>query len=173
MIVIDELADLMMTSGKEVESAHRPHRAEGAGGGDSPRARDAAAAGDGGDGPDQGEHAVQDRVPRQQRGWTRRIVLDMNGAEVLLGQGDMLYLANGASKPTRCQGTYIDDNEVQSEREAGEAAWRNSSSSRSWCRSAAASLEGDSRRAGPAVRRRGARGAGDEAWHRFRCCNVV
>jgi S-DNA-T family DNA segregation ATPase FtsK/SpoIIIE len=42
-----------------------------------------------------------------------RIVLDQNGAEVLLGQGDMLYLPPGASKPVRSQGTYIDDREIR------------------------------------------------------------
>src|SRR5450432_395075 len=42
-----------------------------------------------------------------------RIVLDMNGAELLLGQGDMLYLPPGASKPVRSQGTFIDDREIR------------------------------------------------------------
>jgi DNA segregation ATPase FtsK/SpoIIIE, S-DNA-T family len=42
-----------------------------------------------------------------------RIVLDQNGAEVLLGQGDMLYLPSGAGKPVRSQGTYIDDKEIR------------------------------------------------------------
>jgi S-DNA-T family DNA segregation ATPase FtsK/SpoIIIE len=42
-----------------------------------------------------------------------RIVLDMNGAETLLGQGDMLFLPPGASKPIRAQGTFIDDKEIR------------------------------------------------------------
>jgi S-DNA-T family DNA segregation ATPase FtsK/SpoIIIE len=42
-----------------------------------------------------------------------RIVLDQNGAEVLLGMGDMLFLPPGASKPIRGQGTYIDDKEIR------------------------------------------------------------
>ena len=42
-----------------------------------------------------------------------RIVLDQNGAELLLGQGDMLFLPPGASKPIRSQGTYIDDKEIR------------------------------------------------------------
>jgi len=42
-----------------------------------------------------------------------RIVLDMNGAETLLGQGDMLFLPPGASKPNRAQGTFIDDKEIR------------------------------------------------------------
>jgi S-DNA-T family DNA segregation ATPase FtsK/SpoIIIE len=42
-----------------------------------------------------------------------RIVLDQNGADLLLGQGDMLFLPPGMSKPIRAQGTYIDDNEIR------------------------------------------------------------
>src|SRR5947207_13396089 len=42
-----------------------------------------------------------------------RIVLDQNGADLLLGHGDMLFLPPGASKPTRAQGTFIDDKEVR------------------------------------------------------------
>lgn len=43
-----------------------------------------------------------------------RTILDMGGAEKLLGKGDMLYLPMGASKPTRIQGAFIDDREVNS-----------------------------------------------------------
>lgn len=42
-----------------------------------------------------------------------RTILDMGGAEKLLGRGDMLYLPTGASKPTRVQGTYLSDEEVE------------------------------------------------------------
>jgi S-DNA-T family DNA segregation ATPase FtsK/SpoIIIE len=42
-----------------------------------------------------------------------RIVMDQNGAELLLGQGDMLFMPPGASKPIRSQGTYIDDKEIR------------------------------------------------------------
>src|SRR5580765_5366250 len=42
-----------------------------------------------------------------------RIVLDMNGAETLLGQGDMLFMPPGASKPSRAQGTFIDEKEIR------------------------------------------------------------
>jgi S-DNA-T family DNA segregation ATPase FtsK/SpoIIIE len=42
-----------------------------------------------------------------------RIVLDQNGADLLLGQGDMLFMPPGASKPIRSQGTYIDDKEIR------------------------------------------------------------
>lgn len=43
-----------------------------------------------------------------------RVVLDENGAERLLGHGDMLYLAPGTSALTRAQGTYVSDDEVNS-----------------------------------------------------------
>jgi S-DNA-T family DNA segregation ATPase FtsK/SpoIIIE len=42
-----------------------------------------------------------------------RIVLDQNGADLLLGQGDMLFMPPGASKPIRSQGTFIDDKEIR------------------------------------------------------------
>ncbi|MDR6224238.1 FtsK/SpoIIIE family DNA translocase [Desmospora profundinema] len=42
-----------------------------------------------------------------------RTILDMGGAEKLLGRGDMLYLPVGASKPIRVQGSYLSDKEVE------------------------------------------------------------
>ncbi len=42
-----------------------------------------------------------------------RTILDMGGAEKLLGRGDMLYLPTGASKPTRIQGAFLADEEVE------------------------------------------------------------
>ena len=42
-----------------------------------------------------------------------RTILDTSGAEKLLGQGDMLLLANGSSKLERIQGAYISDEEVK------------------------------------------------------------
>ncbi len=41
-----------------------------------------------------------------------RTVLDMNGADKLLGRGDMLFIEPGASKPVRAQGSLIGDNEI-------------------------------------------------------------
>ena len=41
-----------------------------------------------------------------------RTILDTAGAEKLLGRGDMLYLGNGKSQPKRLQGTYIDDEKI-------------------------------------------------------------
>ncbi|MBQ2941379.1 MAG: DNA translocase FtsK [Clostridia bacterium] len=42
-----------------------------------------------------------------------RTILDANGAEKLLGRGDMLYYPMGANKPTRVQGAFISDEEVE------------------------------------------------------------
>jgi len=43
-----------------------------------------------------------------------RTILDMGGAERLLGRGDMLFLPAGASKPKRVQGAFLSDQEVES-----------------------------------------------------------
>ena len=42
-----------------------------------------------------------------------RTILDAGGAEKLLGKGDMLYAPQGAGKPTRVQGCFVSDDEVQ------------------------------------------------------------
>ncbi|MFJ7681067.1 DNA translocase FtsK [Peribacillus butanolivorans] len=42
-----------------------------------------------------------------------RTILDMGGAEKLLGRGDMLFLPAGASKPVRVQGAFLSDHEVE------------------------------------------------------------
>ncbi|WP_442599558.1 DNA translocase FtsK [Neobacillus sp. D3-1R] len=42
-----------------------------------------------------------------------RTILDMGGAEKLLGRGDMLFLPVGESKPIRIQGAFLSDNEVE------------------------------------------------------------
>ncbi|MFW7189378.1 DNA translocase FtsK [Lysinibacillus sp. BNK-21] len=42
-----------------------------------------------------------------------RTILDMGGAERLLGRGDMLFLPAGASKPKRVQGAFLSDQEVE------------------------------------------------------------
>ncbi len=41
-----------------------------------------------------------------------RTILDQMGAEALLGQGDMLYLAPGTGYPTRVHGAFVSDDEV-------------------------------------------------------------
>ncbi|MEE1132112.1 MAG: DNA translocase FtsK [Caryophanon sp.] len=42
-----------------------------------------------------------------------RTILDMGGAEKLLGRGDMLFMPAGVSKPTRVQGAFLSDQEVE------------------------------------------------------------
>jgi S-DNA-T family DNA segregation ATPase FtsK/SpoIIIE len=42
-----------------------------------------------------------------------RTILDMAGAEKLLGKGDMLFYPAGASKPARIQGAFVSDGEVE------------------------------------------------------------
>jgi S-DNA-T family DNA segregation ATPase FtsK/SpoIIIE len=41
-----------------------------------------------------------------------RTIIDISGAEKLLGRGDMLFLENGSSKPVRLQGTFVTDEEI-------------------------------------------------------------
>lgn len=112
VIIVDELADLMMTSGKEVEShiVRLAQKARAVGihlilATQRPQATVVTG-------------LIKANMPakiafRVSSKMDSRIVLDMNGAEVLLGQGDMLYLPAGASKPIRSQGTYIDDKEIR------------------------------------------------------------
>ncbi|MEI6498345.1 MAG: DNA translocase FtsK 4TM domain-containing protein [bacterium] len=56
-----------------------------------------------------------------------RTILDVSGAEKLLGNGDMLFLGNGLNKPRRIQGCYVSDKEIESLveflREKGEAIY--------------------------------------------------
>ena len=46
------------------------------------------------------------------RGVDSRTILDMNGAEKLLGKGDMLFYPQGYAKPARIQGAFVSDKEV-------------------------------------------------------------
>lgn len=57
-----------------------------------------------------------------------RTILDMSGAEKLLGAGDMLYITSDLGKPKRIQGTYISEREVRGvvdfvSRQAGEVEY--------------------------------------------------
>lgn len=47
-------------------------------------------------------------------GTDSRTILDMNGAEKLLGKGDMLFYPQGYQKPARLQGAFVSDEEVSS-----------------------------------------------------------
>ncbi len=112
VIIIDELADLMMTSGKEVESfiVRIAQKARAVGihlivATQRPQATVVTG-------------LIKSNLPskiafRVSSKMDSRIVLDQNGAECLLGHGDMLFLPHGASKPSRAQGTYIDDKEIR------------------------------------------------------------
>ena len=112
VIIVDELADLMMTSGKEVEShiVRIAQKARAVGihlvlATQRPQATVVTG-------------LIKANMPskiafRVASKMDSRIVLDQNGAEVLLGQGDMLFLPPGASKPIRGQGTFIDDREIR------------------------------------------------------------
>ena len=42
-----------------------------------------------------------------------RTIIDTNGAEKLLGRGDMLFLENGTSRTTRIQGNFVSDEEIE------------------------------------------------------------
>ncbi|WP_423801710.1 DNA translocase FtsK [Neobacillus sp. SAB-20_R2A] len=46
-------------------------------------------------------------------GTDSRTILDMGGAEKLLGRGDMLFMPVGATKPVRVQGAFLSDQEVE------------------------------------------------------------
>ncbi len=112
VLIIDELADLMMTSGKEVEAfivrLAQKSRAVGIHlilATQRPQANVVTG-------------LIKSNMPsriafRVSSRMDSRIVLDQNGADLLLGQGDMLFLPPGASKPIRSQGTYIDDKEIR------------------------------------------------------------
>jgi S-DNA-T family DNA segregation ATPase FtsK/SpoIIIE len=112
VIIIDELADLMMTAPKEIEAyivrLAQKSRAIGihivlA----TQRPQATVVTG-----------LIKSNMPtrigfRVAARLDSRIVLDQNGAEALLGQGDMLFLKPGTSDLVRAQGTFMDDAEVQ------------------------------------------------------------
>jgi S-DNA-T family DNA segregation ATPase FtsK/SpoIIIE len=111
VIIIDELADLMMTSAKEVEAyivrIAQKSRAVGihliiA----TQRPQATVVTG-----------LIKANMPtrigfRVAARMDSRIILDQNGAETLLGQGDMLFLKPGTSELERAQGAYLDDQEI-------------------------------------------------------------
>lgn len=112
VIIIDELADMMMLSAKEVElhlsRLAQKSRAVGIHiivATQRPEAKIVTG-------------LIKSNLPcrvafRVASRMDSRIVLDQNGAEVLMGQGDMLYLPPGSAKLVRAQGTYLDDGELK------------------------------------------------------------
>ena len=112
VIVIDELADLMMTAPKEIEAyivrLAQKSRAIGihivlA----TQRPQATVVTG-----------LIKSNMPtrigfRVAAKMDSRIILDQNGAEALLGQGDMLFLKPGTSDLIRAQGTFVDEDEVK------------------------------------------------------------
>jgi DNA segregation ATPase FtsK/SpoIIIE, S-DNA-T family len=112
VIVIDELADLMMTAAKEIESfivrLAQKSRAVGihivlA----TQRPQATVVTG-----------LIKSNMPcrigfRVAAKMDSRIILDQNGAETLLGEGDMLFLKPGTSDLIRAQGTLVDEEEIK------------------------------------------------------------
>jgi S-DNA-T family DNA segregation ATPase FtsK/SpoIIIE len=110
-VVIDELADLMMVSGKTVEQliARLAQKARASGihlilATQRPSV-------------DVITGLIKANIPTRisfqvSSKIDSRTVLDQMGAETLLGQGDMLYLAPGTGYPTRVHGAFVADEEV-------------------------------------------------------------
>ena len=112
VIIIDELADLMMVAAKEVEDAicRLAQMARAAGmhlviATQRPSV-DVITGIIKANIPSRIAFAVSSQVDS-------RTILDSAGAEKLLGKGDMLFYPTGATKPTRIQGAFISDKEVE------------------------------------------------------------
>lgn len=111
VVIIDELADMMMVVGKKVEQliARIAQKARAAGihlilATQRPSV-------------DVLTGLIKSNVPTRisfqlSSKIDSRTILDQQGAEQLLGHGDMLYLAPGSGAPTRVHGAFIDDKEV-------------------------------------------------------------